>query len=131
MNGSGISVEHNSSNVTVTDVDVYHWCNSAFGTSNGKNVVFTRVHASTSYKPCTQGTPASGTGVAFVSYDFRVSPPTVGTIFSQAQYYNLASGNQILYDGTPSTVVVKDIKRHNFTKRIPIIPIVPSIGATH
>jgi hypothetical protein len=128
VNGSGIVAEDSSSNVTVSDIDVYHWCNCAFGTSNGTNVVFNRVHASDSYKPCTQGAPASGTGVAFISYDFNPSPPTTGTVFSQAQYFNLASGNQILYDGNPSTVAIKDIKQFNFTKRIPIIPVVPSIS---
>lgn len=126
VNGSGVVVE-GSSNVSVSDVDVYHWCNCAFGTNNGTNVSFTRIHAGESYKPCTQGGPASGTGVVFISYNFNPSPPTEGTIFSQAQYFNIASDNQILYDENPSTVAVKDITESEFTKLTPIIPVVPPI----
>jgi hypothetical protein len=125
-NGSGIITEHGSSNVIVSDVDIYRWMNCAFGASNGINVQFHRCKASDSYMPSVQGNPTSTTGLVFIVYDFEEPngiPTTADIVASDCEYWNLHANNQIVWD--EDLFITADITSNNFAHRTPIKPRVP------
>jgi len=126
-NGSCVQIEHGSSRCAVSDVDAYKWLNTAFAVSNGTDVSYTNCHTRDSYKPDpVRGAPSSTTGLVAICYDFESPPPTTERlIYSGIQYYNLASGNGIVWDAT--TLITNDFTSNNFTNRTPIVPVVPSL----
>ena len=121
-NGSCIQVEHGSNGVVIRNVDAYRWLNSAFSCSNGADIAYYDCHTSDSYKPDpVRGAPSSTSGLVAICYDYEAPPPaTERIIYSGIQYWNLATGNGIVWDD--NNLVTNDFTSYNFTKRTPIVP---------
>jgi hypothetical protein len=126
-NGSCIQIEHGSDRVIIRNVDGYRWLNSAFSCSNEADVAYYDCHTSDSYKPDpVRGAPSSTTGLIAICYDYEAPPPTTERIiYSGIQYWNLASGNGIVWD--EANLITNDFTPYNFTKRTSIVPKVPVI----
>ena len=115
ITGCGVMAESGSSNCLIENVDALNQGNGSFVSWGASNVTFKNVRTKDNHATSVRGANASG------SLIFASSSGATGTSFINAIYFNPANPDNIsLNYKAPMPMVVKDIKKQDFTTRTPL-----------